>query len=107
MTIATFILAVVANFALTPLAIVFTLTEAITNMALAFGYNPLPIAYALCFGTDVYIFPYEYAILLMCTGFGLMDNKLLIKALCLRTLGAFGILFLVSIPYWYLIGLFA
>lgn len=107
MTIATFVLAVVANFALTPLAIVFTLTEAITNMALAFGYNPLPIAYALCFGTDVYIFPYEYAILLMCTGFGLMDNKLLIKALCLRTLGAFGILFLVSIPYWYLIGLFA
>lgn len=107
MTIATFVLAVVANFALTPLAIVFTLTEAITKMALAFGYNPLPIAYALCFGTDVYIFPYEYAILLMCTGFGLMDNKLLIKALCLRTLGAFGILFLVSIPYWYLIGLFA
>lgn len=64
----------------------------------------------LCFGKGtivIFLFPYEYAILLMCTGFGLMDNKLLIKALCLRTLGAFGILFLVSIPYGYLIGLFA
>lgn len=107
MTIATFFFSVLGNFVLTPLAIIFTFTEALTEMAQAYGYNPLPVIYAMNFGTDVYIFPYEYAILLICFGFGLMDQKLLIKALCLRTLIAIFLLCCVAVPYWYLLGYFA
>lgn len=106
MAIGAFFIAAIGNFVLTPLAIVFTLTEAITTMAMSFGFNPLPIVYALNFGTDFYIFPYEYAIFLLCFSFGFMDYKLTIKAMLLRAAGALLIFFAIFLPYWTLLGYF-
>lgn len=106
MAIGAFFIAAIGNFVLTPLAIVFTLTEAITTMAVSFGFNPLPIIFALNFGTDFYIFPYEYAIFLLCFGFGFMDYKLTIRAMLLRAAGAILIFFAIFLPYWTLLGYF-
>lgn len=104
MVYGTFVFSTFANFLLTPLAIIFTFSEAIAQMAVTLGFNPLPMMYALNFGTDVYIFPYEFAILLLCFSFGLMDYKDTLKILGLRFLGAF-VIMAICIPYWYLCGI--
>lgn len=101
----TFAVSVVANFILTPLAIIFSLSSAFAEMALSMGINPLPVMYALNFGTDVYMFPYEFAILLLCYSFGLMEYKTTVKVLAARFVGAFFVMGLVCIPCWYLFGL--
>lgn len=107
MTLGVFVVSVFANFILTPLAIIFSLSEAFAQMALSFGFNPLPMMYALNFGTDVYMFPCEFAILLLCYSFGIMEYKTTVKVLMLRFVGAFFLMGLVCLPIWYLFGLFA
>lgn len=105
MTFGTFVVCVIANFFLTPLAIVFSLGEALAQMAVSFGFNPLPVMYALNIGADTYIFPYEFAILLLCFSFGIMEYKTTIKVLGLRFVGAFAMMAFVCIPVWYVFGL--
>lgn len=101
----TFVVSAVANFILTPLAIIFSLSQAFAEMALALGINPLPVMYALNFGTDVYMFPYEFAILLLCYSFGLMEYKTTVKVLAARFVGAFVVMAVVCLPCWYFMGL--
>jgi di/tricarboxylate transporter len=105
MVLGTFILGCIMNFVLTPLAIVFTFTEAFTRMAIAADVNPLPVMYALNFSADVYIFPYEFVIFLVCMSFGLMNYKDVIKVMTGRFALAFVILLVVCIPTWKLFGI--
>lgn len=95
----------IANFVFTPLAIVFTLTEPLVQIAVDLGFNPLPIAYAINLGTEIYFFPYEYALLLLCYSFNLMSYKDTIKMLTFRSLCIVFIFGLVGIPIWKLIGI--
>jgi len=105
MVIGSYIFATLANFILTPLAIVFTFTGLFTQMAIAAGVNPLPVVYALNLGTDVYVFPYEYAILLIAFSFGYMKYSDAVKVLLVRALASFLVIALVAIPLWLLLGL--
>lgn len=105
MVFGTFFVGALANFILTPLAIIFSLSEMFANLALTFGFNPLPVMYALNIATDVYAFPYEFAILLVCFSFGIMDYKLTVKILAMRFVAAFLMVGLLCIPYWYILGL--
>lgn len=105
MVFGTFVVSVFANFILTPLAIIFSLSEAFAQMAIQLGFHPLPVMYAVNFGTDVYMFPYEFAILLLCYSFGLMEYKTTIKVLALRFAGSFLIMGLICLPLWYFFGL--
>ena len=105
MVFGTFTIGALANFILTPLAIIFSLSEMFAQLALSFGFNPQPVMYALNIATDVYAFPYEYAILLVCYSFGLMEYKTTVKVLCMRFVGAFLMVGLLCIPYWFILGL--
>lgn len=105
MVFGTFAIGALSNFILTPLAIIFSLSEMFANLALTFGFNPLPVMYALNIATDVYAFPYEYAILLVCFSFGIMDYKTTVKVLSMRFVGSFLMVGLICIPYWFLMGL--
>lgn len=105
MVMGSFLFATLANFILTPLAIIFTFTELFVQMAITAGINPLPVAYALNFGTDIYVFPYEFAILLVAFSFGHMNYKDVVKVLLARSLAGLLIMALIVIPFWLLIGL--
>lgn len=105
MVFGTFVIGSLANFVLTPIAIVFTLTEPFTRIALSAGINPVPVMYALNFATDIYIFPYEFAIFLVCFSFGLIAYKDLIKVMLWRVACGFGIFLVICVPLWKLCGL--
>lgn len=105
MVMGTFFFTMLAKFILTPIAIIFTFADLFIKMALAAGFNPLPVVYALNFATDTYIFPYEYVILLVAFSFGYMNYKDTIKVLLARTLLSIVVISLVSVPFWKLIGL--
>lgn len=105
MVFGTFAIGAFANFILTPLAIIFSLSEMFANLALTFGFNPLPVMYALNIATDVYAFPYEFAILMVCFSFGIMEYKTTVKVLVMRFVGAFFMVGILCIPYWFLMGL--
>jgi len=105
MVFGTFIIGSLANFVLTPIAIVFTLTESFTRMAMSAGINTLPVMYALNFATDIYIFPYEFAIFLVCFSFGLIHYRDLIKVMIWRVICGFGIFLVICVPLWKLCGL--
>ena len=105
MTFGTFIIGSVVNFILTPISIVFTLTEPLTRIAMEGGINTLPVMYALNFATDIYIFPYEFAVFLVCFSFGLIHYKHLIKVMIWRVICGFGIFLLICVPLWKVCGL--
>lgn len=105
MVFGTFTLGSLSNFILTPIAIIFTLTEPFLNIAMDAGFNTLPVMYALNFSTDIYIFPYEFVIFLVCFEFGLIKYQDLIKVMLWRVLCGFAIMLLVCIPLWKLFGL--
>ncbi len=105
MVFGTYIFSALANFILTPLAIIFTFTELFTEMAMATGVNPLPVIYALNLGSDVYVFPYEFAVLLIAYSFGYMNYSDTVKVLLARTILSVLVMAVFMIPLWFLMGL--
>ncbi|MFQ7472956.1 MAG: SLC13 family permease [Anaerovoracaceae bacterium] len=105
MAFGTFTIGSIANFILTPIAIVYTLTEPFVGMAMSAGMNTLPTMYSLSFATDIYIFPYEFVVFLVCFEFGLIEYKHLIKVMAWRVLCGFAIFLLICIPLWKICGI--
>lgn len=99
------LLCVVGNFLLTPLAIIATMAAPLTQIALDLGINPLAIYYVIAHGIDQIILPYEYALVLIFFSFGLICLKDFIKFFSIKMLLNFLFVLFVLIPYWKLIGL--
>ena len=99
------LLCVVANFLMTPLAIWAAFSAPLTTVAHSLGIDPMAFYYAIFQGTDQIIFPYEYILYLVFFSFGLIGIKDFMKIFSLKM--ALNIVFLlgVLIPYWKLIGL--
>lgn len=105
MAFGTFILGSLSNFILTPIAIVYTLTEPFVSIAMDAGMNTLPTMYALNFATDIYIFPYEFVVFLVCFEFGLIEYKHLIKVMTWRVLCGLAIFLVICLPLWNVCGI--
>ena len=105
MAFGTFILGSLSNFILTPIAIMYTLTDPFVSIAMDAGMNTLPTLYALSFSTDIYIFPYEFVIFLVCFEFGLIEYKHLIKVMLWIVLCGLAIFLLICIPLWNICGI--
>ncbi len=105
MAFGTFVLGSISNLVLTPIAIVYTLTEPFVRIAMSAGMNTLPVVYALNFATDIYIFPYEFVIFLVCFSFGLIEYKDLIKVMIWRVICGFAIFLVICVPLWKIFGL--
>ena len=93
-----------SNFFLTPLAAIASLTTPVVEICQGLGVSPVMGAYALLFGLDQYIFPYEFAVLLYFYTFGYIKMRHLVLVFGVRAILATIYLIGVAIPYWHFLG---
>ena len=102
---AVWLIAVIVNFLLTPLAAMASLGAPLTQIAQTLGINPYPVLYAFYQGLDQLLLPYECALYLIPFSYGMMSLGDFMKGLAMKMVVAFLYLMVIGIPYWYLIGL--
>ena len=98
------LLVVLVNFLLTPLAIQSTFTVPLTQIALSVGINPEVMWMAILHGSDQILLPYEYPLYMLFFSFGLMQLKDFSKFFGIKMVVNLIFLVAVFIPYWNLIG---
>lgn len=99
------LLAVLANFLLTPLAAMAAFGVPLAQIAADLGVNPYPVMYVFFQGLDQIIFPYEYALYLVPFSFGMIRMNDFMKAFAMKMAVSFVYLLVLGIPFWKLIGL--
>jgi len=96
---------VIANFAMTPLAMLAGFSGMIYQIAESIALSPLAALFVFNFSTDMVFLPYEYVTFLLFFAFGCMTQK---QFLVYHTLkNVLFVLFFIAIiiPYWFLVGL--
>ena len=96
---------VLANFLMTPLGAQSAFELLIGNMLYGAGLDPISGMMSFQMGLEMYLFPYEVAMVLFFFGLGYMETKSTIKMFAVRMVVSFVLMFLVA-GYWDLIGLF-
>lgn len=97
---------ILANFVLTPLAAISSMTVPLIEIMNTLGANPLGGLYVFMYGLDQYLFPYEIALLLYFYATGYMSLKWLIICLAVRMAISIVTMIAVAYPYWSMLGLF-
>ena len=98
------LLVMLVNFLLTPLAIQSTFTVPLTQIALAVGINPEAMWMAILHGSDQILLPYEYPLYMLFFSFGLMHLKDFSKFFGVKMVINLIFLVAVLVPYWNAIG---
>jgi len=98
--IASYVFGVTGNFLLTPLAATASLSSPLIELGLQMGVEPLVLYFSFQYGLDNYIFPYEYAILLLFYSFGYIHFASMVKMLAVRMVATALFLFFIAIPFW-------
>lgn len=96
---------VIANFVMTPLAAISSLSTPMIEIAMQIGVNPIPVIYAFIQGLEQLLFPYEVAPVLITFSFGMISMKDFTKVFVVKGIGSLAFLMLVMVPYWKIIGL--
>ncbi len=100
-----YVVGVIINFALTPLAGLGAITPSIGELGKAMNLNPLPIFYAFNYGLDQYVFPYETVYFLYIFVTERITLRHVVPALLVRMVLCGLLLAFVAIPWWKCIGL--
>ena len=98
------LLVVLVNFLLTPLAIQSTFTVPLTQIALQVGINPEAMWMAILHGSDQILLPYEYPLYMLFFSYGLMSMKDFSRFFGRKMIVNLLFLLFIFIPYWKLIG---
>lgn len=98
------LLAVMVNFLLTPLAALGSLTVPIIEISMKLGMNPVPVVLTFVQGLNQIIFPYEYALVLLMYSFGVVKMGHLTKVFSVRMALNLVFVLLIAIPYWMFLG---
>ncbi|WP_027722873.1 SLC13 family permease [Maridesulfovibrio zosterae] len=93
------------NFILTPLSAQALMTVPLSELAVSLHVQPYPIVYSFLYGTDQYIFAYEFALLLFFCSTGHLRLRYAMKVLAFRMLAFPIFLGTIAVPYWTLIGI--
>ncbi len=101
----TWVLGVLVNFGLTPLAAMASLGGPLTEIALSLNIDPHVILYAFNQGLDQLLFPYEYAIYLVYFSFGMIPMKDFIKFGAVKMVCSAIFLMAAAVPFWMFVGL--
>lgn len=101
-----YVIGVVVNFLMTPMAMLAAFTGPVTQIALSLGVNPLSAVYTFYFACDQIILPYEYANYLLAYSFGVMSMKHFIQLTGTKMIVGTVFLVIIMFPYWKLIGIF-
>ncbi len=102
---AIWVICVIANFPLTPMAIYATFTLAFTEIGMQLGINPFAIFYTIQAGSAEILFPYQWALPLFYVSFGLISTKDFMRIWGVKMAMSIVFLMLIVVPYWKLIGL--
>ena len=98
------VLIVLVNFLLTPLAIQSTFTVPLTEIALSMNINPEAMWMAILHGSDQILLPYEYPLYMLFFSYGLMSMKDFSRFFSRKMVINLLFLILIFIPYWKMIG---
>ncbi len=98
-------LGVIMNFFMTPLGAQSAFELIIGNMCYSAGLDPVSAMMSFQMALDMYLFPYEVAMVLFFFGLGYMDSKSTIKMFAVRMLISFPLMFLIA-GYWDIVGMF-
>lgn len=101
-----YVLTIVLNFVMTPLAIYAAFTAPFVQIAMDAGINPYVIYNIMSLGADQIIFPYEYALYLFFFSFGFIKMKDFMKYFGAKMILCSIMLLLITIPFWKLTGFF-
>ena len=103
--IAAWLISLLGNFILTPVAIMGGFFNPTVNIFSNLGLNPLLGPYSMILGFSHFLFPYEMAPALVAYSFGYIKLQDMIKILAFRMVLGLVFMFVVVIPYWKMIGL--
>ncbi len=95
----------VLNFILTPLAAQALMTVPLSELAVSMHIQPHAVIYSFLYGTDQYLFAYEFALLLLFCSTGHLRLKHVMSLLAVRMVLTPAFLGLIAIPYWSLVGI--
>ncbi len=100
-----YVFAIIANFALNPLALIGTLMVPVAELTTTLGYSATLGGYAMIMGFNHALLPYEIAPLMLLYAYGWLHSKYLIRIMAVRI--GVGLVFtvLVTYPYWHLLGI--
>lgn len=96
---------VLLNFILTPLAAQALMTVPLSELALSMNMQPYPVVYSFLYGTDQYIFAYEFALLLLFCSTGHLRLQHAVKLLAIRMVATPLFLGAIALPYWSFMGI--
>jgi di/tricarboxylate transporter len=99
------VLSVVSNFIMTPLAIWAAFTAPLAEIALSVDINPFSFYYIINMATNQIILPYEYALVLIYFSFGLIRLQDFVKFFSIKMIFNLIFIVIIMIPYWKFIGL--
>ena len=100
-----YIVGFVANFLMTPLAIVTVFTEPLLTIATNMGISIKPVLYAMYLACDQVILPYEYPGYLLFYAFGMASMKEFVKVCSIKFVLCTVFLFILAVPWWILVGI--
>lgn len=100
-----YVLGIILNFLMTPMAMLAAFLEPVLNIAQGLGVKPLGATYIFYFACDQIILPYEYANYLLAYSFGMMSLKDFVGMTGIKMVLGTIFLFLIMCPYWMLLGI--
>lgn len=98
------LLCMLVNFILTPLAIGATFAVPLTQIALDLGINPEVMWLTICHGYDQILLPYEYPLYMLFFSFNLVFLKDFMKLFGIKMIMNLLFFICILLPYWNLIG---
>ncbi len=98
------LLLVVLNFVMTPLAMEAAFTIPLATLGTAIGLNPMAIYYFMLNAVDQIIMPYQYALYMLFFAFGIIHMKDFMKIMGIKMIVNFILVFGLLLTWWKMIG---
>lgn len=102
---AVYVFGIVANFLMTPLAMLAAFSAPIAQIAQGMGLNPDALLYIFYAACDQVIFPYEYVSYLLAFSFGMMSMKDFISLAVVKLIVTTIFIFTILLGWWAIIGI--
>ena len=99
-----YVLGVIVNFLMPPMAAVGALGSPLAQLAVSLGMAPYTLVYALLYGLDQLLFPYEIGYLLYTFMSGAVTLRHIMGAFAIRMVAFAFFIPLILVPYWKMIG---
>lgn len=99
-SVCSYVVGVIGNFILTPLAATASFSAPLAELGVQMGLEPRIMYLSFKYGFDNYLFPYEYAVLLIFYGFGYIHFGSMVKVLAARMILTVPFLLAVAVPWW-------